>query len=112
MSMNEGIYAGHDYEPLEYRDEYESQEWEFRRDAAGYEPRNTRLGPRRRSHAEHGGMNLSDVERWASIVAGVGLLIFGVRHRRTSGIAAGALGAGLIARGSSGYCPLYGAANM
>jgi uncharacterized membrane protein len=111
MSMNEGIYAGHDYEPLDFRDEYESQEWEFRRDAAGYEPRNTRLGPRRRDQ-EHGGMNLSDIERWASIIAGAGLLIFGVRQRRATGIAAGALGAGLIARGSSGYCPVYAAANV
>jgi uncharacterized membrane protein len=35
-----------------------------------------------------------------------------VRHRRTTGIAAGALGAGLIARGSIGYCPVYATANM
>ena len=110
--MNEGGYAGHDYEPFDFRDEYESQEWEFRRDAAGYEPRNTRLGPRRRAHGDRGGMNLSDVERWASIIAGAGLLLFGARQRRATGIAAGALGASLIARGASGRCPVYAAAHV
>jgi uncharacterized membrane protein len=112
MSMNESSYAGHDYEPFDFQDEYESQEWEFRRDAAGYEPRNTRLGPRRRAHGDRGGMNLSEIERWASIIAGAGLLLFAVRQRRGTGIAAGALGAGLIARGSSGHCPVYAAAHV
>lgn len=108
--MNDG-YAGHDYEPFDFRDEYESQEWEFRRDAAGYEPRNTRLGPRRRAHADRG-MNLSEIERWASIIAGAGFLLFAVRQRRGTGIVAGALGASLIARGSSGHCPVYAAAEF
>jgi len=108
--MNDG-YAGHDYEPFDFRDEFESQEWEFRRDAAGYEPRNTRLGPRRRAHADRG-MNLSEIERWASIIAGAGFLIFAARQRRGTGIVAGALGAGLIARGSSGHCPVYAAAHL
>jgi uncharacterized membrane protein len=113
MSTNQGSYAGHDYEPIDFRDEYESQEWEFRRDAAGYEPRNTRLGPRRHLHGgDRGGMNLSDIERWASIIAGAGLLLFAARQRRTTGLAAGALGAGLIARGSAGYCPVYAAADL
>jgi uncharacterized membrane protein len=112
MNTNQGSYAGHDYEPFDFRDEYESQEWEFRRDAAGYEPRNTRLGPRRRAHGDRGGMNLSEIERWASIIAGAGLLLFAVRQRRGTGIAAGALGAGLIARGSSGHCPVYAAAHV
>jgi uncharacterized membrane protein len=110
MSTNQGSYAGHDYEPFDFRDEYESQEWEFRRDAAGYEPRNTRHAPRRRHHGH--GMNLSEVERWASIIAGAGLLLYAVRHRRSAGLAAGALGAGLIARGSSGHCPVYQAAHL
>ena len=48
MSTNQGSYAGHDYDAFDFRDEYESQEWEFRRDAAGYEPRNTRYALRRR----------------------------------------------------------------
>jgi uncharacterized membrane protein len=113
MSMNEGSYAGHDYEPFDFRDEYESQEWEFRRDAAGYEPRNTRLGPRRRLLRDNrAGMNLSEIERWASIIAGAGLLLFAARQRRATGIATGALGAGLIARGASGHCPVYAAAHV
>jgi uncharacterized membrane protein len=112
MNTNQGSYAGHDYEPFDFRDEYESQEWEFRRDAAGYEPRNTRLGPRRRGQSDGGGMNLSEVERWASIIAGAGLLLFAVRQRRGTGIMAGTLGASLIARGSSGHCPVYAAANL
>jgi uncharacterized membrane protein len=112
MNTNQGSYAGHDYEPFDFRDEYESQEWEFRRDAAGYEPRNTRLGPRRRTQGDRGGMNLSEVERWASIIAGAGLLLFAVRQRRGTGVMAGALGASLIARGSSGHCPVYAAANL
>lgn len=112
MSINQGSYAGHDYEAFDFRDEYESQEWEFRRDAAGYEPRNTRLGPRRRSHGERGVMNLSEIERWASIIAGAGLLLFAARQRRTTGLATGALGASLIARGASGHCPVYAAARV
>ena len=112
MSTNQGSYAGHDYDAFDFRDEYESQEWEFRRDAAGYEPRNTRLASRRRHRGEHPGMNLSDVERWTSILAGAGLLLYAVRHRRAAGFLVGALGAGLMARGSSGHCPVYAAAQL
>jgi uncharacterized membrane protein len=57
-------------------------------------------------------MNLSEIERWASIIAGAGLLLFAARQRRGTGIAVGALGAGLIARGSSGHCPVYAAAHV
>ncbi len=35
-----------------------------------------------------------------------------MRQRRATGLAAGALGAGLIARGSSGHCPVYAAAHV
>jgi uncharacterized membrane protein len=110
MSTNQGSYPGHDYEPFDFRDEYESQEWEFRRDAAGYEPRNMRHVPRRHGHHGHG-MNLSEVERWTSIVAGAGLLLFALRQRRGTGFLTAALGAAFVARGSSGHCPVYAAAN-
>jgi uncharacterized membrane protein len=111
MSTNQGSYAGHDYDAFDFRDEYESQEWEFRRDAAGYEPRNTHYATRRRHRGDQG-MNLSEVERWASIIAGAGLLLYAVRQRRVSALFTGALGASLVARGSSGRCPVYSAANL
>jgi uncharacterized membrane protein len=111
MSMNQGSYPGHDYEPFDFRDEYESQEWEFRRDAAGYEPRNMRHVPRRHGHHGDRGMNLSEVERWTSIIAGAGLVLFALRQRRGTGVLTAALGASLLARGSSGHCPLYAAAH-
>jgi uncharacterized membrane protein len=51
--------------------------------------------------------NISDWQRWGSIAAGAGLLLLpGGRRRRPLRAAAKALGAGLVLRGASGYCPI------
>jgi uncharacterized membrane protein len=54
-----------------------------------------------------GPMNVSDVERWASVVAGVGFLALAARRHRATKIAASTIGTGLIARGVTGRCPVY-----
>jgi uncharacterized membrane protein len=53
------------------------------------------------------GTNISDVERWGSILIGGGLVWRGMRRGSVGGVAVAALGAGLLERGLSGRCRLY-----
>jgi len=55
-----------------------------------------------------GARNISDVERWLSIGAGVALTIYGLSRRRAGWVLAG-LGAMLLHRGTTGHCHTYGA---
>ena len=61
--------------------------------------------PRRRPPAGH--CNVSDQERKASLIAGLGSLIFALRRGGLSGLAMGALGGMLSYRGVTGHCPVY-----
>ena len=56
----------------------------------------------------HNGRNISDVERWLSIAAGVGLTAYGLAKKRgmTGWMLAG-FGGLLIRRGASGHCDTY-----
>lgn len=67
------------------------------------------LGPPRGVVRGPGSMNVGDMERWASVIAGVGFLAMASRRRTAAKVAAGTLAAGLIARGVSGRCPVYSA---
>ena len=49
--------------------------------------------------------NIGPWERMASLAAGVGALALGVRHGGRVGSVFSAAGAGLVARGLTGYCP-------
>lgn len=53
--------------------------------------------------------NISDVERWVSVIFGSAVAVYGLKMRTLSGLAVGALGGTLIYRGATGFCPVYGA---
>ena len=53
------------------------------------------------------GRNISNVERWGSVVAGAGLATYGLSRRRGSGWVLAGLGAWLVQRGMSGHCHTY-----
>lgn len=48
--------------------------------------------------------NLGTVERWISLLSGVGMLLTTTRGGRFSRVARGALGLSMVARGATGYC--------
>ena len=54
-------------------------------------------------------VNLSTTERQASVVGGVGLVLFGLGRRSNFGALIALLGGGLIYRGVTGHCPGYAA---
>jgi uncharacterized membrane protein len=58
------------------------------------------------------GRNVSEVERWASMAAGVALAAYGLGRRRGSGWTLAALGGMLLQRGVSGHCHVYEAVGM
>ncbi len=51
--------------------------------------------------------NVGDVERFASAIAGGGLIAYGIHRRSWGGLAMAAFGSELIYRGVTGYCPGY-----
>jgi uncharacterized membrane protein len=53
------------------------------------------------------GQNMGDAERWGSMAAGVGLALYGLTRRRSSGYVLAALGGLLFRRGYSGHCHTY-----
>jgi uncharacterized membrane protein len=52
-------------------------------------------------------VNISDLERWASLGAGCALTAFGLRHGKLTGLLAGGVGACLLYRGMTGHCHTY-----
>jgi uncharacterized membrane protein len=55
----------------------------------------------------HANQNISNVERWASIGAGVGLSLYGLSRLKKSGWLYAAIGAMLLRRGATAHCDLY-----
>ena len=53
------------------------------------------------------GRNISSVERWGSMAAGLGLVTYGLSRRRSSGWVYAGFGALLVQRGLSGHCHTY-----
>jgi len=53
------------------------------------------------------GRNVSEPERWFSMVGGAGLAAYGISRRSTSGWIVAGLGALLFRRGMSGHCHAY-----
>ena len=51
--------------------------------------------------------NVADQERWASLIAGGLLALYGLSRRSRGGFGLALLGGSLIARGASGHCDLY-----
>ena len=54
-----------------------------------------------------GRRNISDAERWVSMLAGVGLTAYGLSRRRLAGWAVASMGALLVRRGMTGHCDTY-----
>lgn len=53
--------------------------------------------------------NVSEPERWVSVVAGSALAAYGLKMRSIGGAVLSVLGGALVWRGATGSCPLYGA---
>jgi uncharacterized membrane protein len=53
------------------------------------------------------GRNISEIERWGSMAAGVGLAVYGLSKGRGSGYVLAALGGLLVERGVKGHCRTY-----
>jgi uncharacterized membrane protein len=51
--------------------------------------------------------NVSEPERWISVIFGSALAAYGLKKRNAAGIVIGGIGAGLVWRGASGLCPVY-----
>src|SRR5687768_16442799 len=58
------------------------------------------------------GKNISDVEKWLSLAAGVGLAIYGLTRVRRNGWMLTALGGMLVERGATGHCRVFEALNI
>lgn len=52
-------------------------------------------------------INVSKVERWASVLGGAALAAFALRRRSKGALGLAALGAPLILRGATGHCAVY-----
>jgi uncharacterized membrane protein len=52
--------------------------------------------------------NVSNPERWVSVVAGATIAGYGLARRKLSGLALAGLGGALLWRGATGNCPVYG----
>ena len=52
--------------------------------------------------------NVSNPERWVSVVAGATIAGYGLARRKLSGFALAGLGGALLWRGATGNCPVYG----
>jgi uncharacterized membrane protein len=57
-------------------------------------------------------VNVSDLERWISLVGGGLLGVFGLTRGNLPGFALAAVGGALIHRGFTGRCPAYGALGL
>ena len=54
------------------------------------------------------GTNVSNPERWLSVVAGTALAAYGLARRSGTGLTLAGLGGALVWRGATGHCPVYG----
>jgi uncharacterized membrane protein len=56
--------------------------------------------------------NVSNPERWVSVIAGSALAAFGLARRSKSGVALAGLGGALVWRGATGFCAVYNALGL
>src|SRR5215207_11223936 len=52
-------------------------------------------------------INVSKVERWASVLGGAALAAYALKRRSKGSLGLGALGAPLVWRGATGHCAVY-----
>src|SRR5437868_2545032 len=53
-------------------------------------------------------INVGDTERWASLIAGGALAIYGLSRRTLGGMGLALAGGSLLYRGATGHCNMYG----
>src|SRR3954451_2487169 len=51
--------------------------------------------------------NVSNPERWVSVIAGAAIAAFGLKRRSIGGLALAGIGGGLLWRGATGHCAIY-----
>ena len=51
--------------------------------------------------------NVAEIERWASLIGGGALLLYGLKRWSANRLPIALLGWSLIYRGATGYCPMY-----
>lgn len=51
--------------------------------------------------------NVGEIERWASLIGGSALLLYGLRLRPRGSLPLALVAGSLIYRGATGYCPMY-----
>lgn len=56
--------------------------------------------------------NVSEPERWVSVIFGSALAAYGLKRRSLSGLALSAVGGALVWRGATGHCIVYEAAGV
>jgi len=56
--------------------------------------------------------NVSNPERWASVIAGTALAAYGLTRRSIAGLVVAGLGGALVWRGGTGRCPVYGSLGL
>jgi len=56
--------------------------------------------------------NVGEVERWASVVAGASLALYGLKQRSPKGVGLAVLGGLLARRGANGHCEVYDALDL
>lgn len=52
-------------------------------------------------------VNVGGAERWASLIGGTALLLYGLQRRSFGGLGLALLGGGIAYRGATGHCQLY-----
>jgi uncharacterized membrane protein len=65
-----------------------------------------------REQAVYSDRNLSDTEKWLSIVAGTGFALYGISRRNKQGWLMTAIGGMLLQRGTTGHCHVYEALGL
>lgn len=63
-------------------------------------------------HLIYGARNISEPERWISVVFGSALAAYGLKAHSFNGALAAIAGGTLVWRGATGHCPMYAAAGI
>ncbi|HEY3065328.1 MAG TPA: SRPBCC family protein [Methylomirabilota bacterium] len=70
-------------------------------------------GSSRRAGGDYArGVNVGQGERWASVLAGAALAVYGITRASWAGLALAVVGGTLVYRGASGRCQLYSALDI
>ena len=56
--------------------------------------------------------NVGESERWLSVITGSAVAAYGLKRRSIPGMVLAAIGGALVWRGTTGRCPVYGAAGI